>query len=164
MGLNLVLIFSENVLIHRLKFERATIAGTMVWNGDGDVQSETFWVPSVIYRDDDTVPNLFHRSETPLIDNIIQACPEEIHPYDVETIISVHRHNVWGMAKISFGRKKFNSRAPLRVNFFNYSDMDEGAIDQGGPQKEMFTLCLKGMLEGRCFVGRRIRWCCQEMR
>ena len=58
-----------------------------------------------------------------------------------------------GWPRSHSGEKKFNCCAPLRVNFYNYSDMDEGAIDQGGPQKEMFTLCLKGMLEGRCFVG-----------
>ena len=60
----------------------------------------------------------FHRSDNELLEAIIQSLQEEIYPYNVENIVSVHRDNVWGMAKISFGRKKFNSRAHLRVIFF----------------------------------------------
>ena len=99
------------------------------------------------------VNNLFHRSDKDLLTDILPSLREEIVEHETPNIISVHRDDVWGMALIGFGRKRFRPDAPLRVDFFNYGDMAEGAIDEGGPAKELFTLCLQGMMSGPCFIG-----------
>ena len=78
---------------------------------------------------------------------------EQISDYETPNMISVHRDDVWGMALIGFGWKRFRPDAPLRIDFFNYGESAEGAIDEGGPTKELFTLCLTGMMSGRCFIG-----------
>ncbi len=66
--------------------------------------------------------------------------------------INVFRFNIWKEAMMGFGRRKFKDNAPLDVVFYN-TDNAEGAVDLGGPKKELFTLCLRNMASGPCFVG-----------
>ena len=71
--------------------------------------------------------------------------------------INVIRENVWERAMMGFGRKRFDVKAPLNVVFLNNLLGDdhaaEGAVDLGGPQRELFTLCYKAMINGQCFIG-----------
>ena len=53
---------------------------------------------------------------------------------------------------MGFRREKFKDRAPVDVIFYN-NEETEGAVDLGGPQRELFTLCLREIASGPCFVG-----------
>ncbi len=75
------------------------------------------------------------------------------------------RGNILEGARLGFTRKKVDPCAPLDVVFADSTVLEkgdgaslvdsvvEGAVDDGGPQREFLTLCMQAIEQGVCFTG-----------
>ena len=57
--------------------------------------------------------------------------------------INIHRADLWGGVKRGLTRKTFKTHAKIDVKFADAIGNTEGAIDLGGPLREMFTISLR---------------------
>ena len=62
--------------------------------------------------------------------------------------IVVARARVWASALTFFtSRRRIRSDGPLRVTFVGDEEVEEEAVDQGGPRREFFRLLLPDMIK-----------------
>lgn len=55
---------------------------------------------------------------------------------------NIIRRNVWDGATRAMGRSNFSPEKKIDVKFTDDYGMSEGAVDNGGPTREFFRLCL----------------------
>ena len=93
-----------------------------------------------------------------LLGDIIGGLRTQLKSYLKKNLISINRNDVWLGARMGFGRTKFDPCAHLDVRYaagqsLQGEDMSEGAVDLGGPLRELFTICYREMVKGPCFIG-----------
>ncbi|XP_064626922.1 G2/M phase-specific E3 ubiquitin-protein ligase-like [Lineus longissimus] len=68
-------------------------------------------------------------------------------------LINVARSRLLAAACRAFGRQRFQPTHPLSLKFMDDIGQSEGAIDDGGPTQEFFTLLLRKFQENGMFEG-----------
>jgi len=68
-------------------------------------------------------------------------------------MINVCRQNVMDGAVRAFARRGFTPEAKLSVIFMDDFNQAEGAVDEGGPQREFFRLLMVALKESSLFTG-----------
>lgn len=69
------------------------------------------------------------------------------------TIVNVVRGKVLDGATRAVKRISFDPRSPISVKFMDDVGTTEGAVDQGGPRREFFSLVLRELNNGPMFSG-----------
>ncbi|CAG9823894.1 unnamed protein product [Phaedon cochleariae] len=84
---------------------------------------------------------------------------------DVQQIISTHttrihvyREDVFGCCLRALRRKNFKPFHKIRVDFTDIDEKTEGAVDEGGPTREMFRLLLNSLAESSLFTGEPMKY------
>ncbi|CAG9765750.1 unnamed protein product [Ceutorhynchus assimilis] len=73
------------------------------------------------------------------------------------TKINVYRKDIFGCCLRAFRRKNFKPFNIIYVNFTDIEEKTEGAIDEGGPKREMFRLLLKFLSNSNLFTGNEMK-------
>jgi hypothetical protein len=73
---------------------------------------------------------------------ILQTLRSQILLDNGSTKINICRQNVWEGARRALTRPNFNPRLPLDVRFMDDIGQPEGAVDQGGPRRELLQLLM----------------------
>ncbi|CAG9763530.1 unnamed protein product [Ceutorhynchus assimilis] len=73
------------------------------------------------------------------------------------TKINVYRKDIFGCCLRAFRRKNFKPFNIIHVNFTDIEEKTEGAIDEGGPKREMFRLLLKFLSNSNLFTGNEMK-------
>lgn len=97
----------------------------------------------------------FYFSDDRKLYDILQDLSQSLDRYDnlSSTKINVTRTNPLDGARRSIRRTSFNPTAKLSVRFADDFGTSEGAVDQGGPTRELFRLLLKQISELPVFCG-----------
>ena len=66
---------------------------------------------------------------------------------------NISRSNVWEGAIRGLSRKSFSPENKISVKFCDDLGTAEGAVDQGGPKREFFTLALESIMNSQIFCG-----------
>ena len=66
---------------------------------------------------------------------------------------NIIRNNVWEGAVRGLSRKTFSPENKVSVKFCDDLGTAEGAVDQGGPKREFFTLVLDAIMNSQIFCG-----------
>jgi len=66
---------------------------------------------------------------------------------------NISRSNVWEGAVRGLSRKSFCPENKISVKFCDDLGTAEGAVDQGGPKREFFTLALESIMNSQIFCG-----------
>ena len=66
---------------------------------------------------------------------------------------NIARSNVWEGFVRGLSRKSFAPENKISVKFCDDLGAAEGAIDQGGPKREFFTLVLDAIMNSQIFCG-----------
>lgn len=69
------------------------------------------------------------------------------------SIFKVYREDLFNCCLRALRRQSFNSFHKMSVNFTDIGNVTEGAIDMGGPTREMFRLILKYLQNSVMFDG-----------
>lgn len=67
------------------------------------------------------------------------------------TRINVYRKDIFGCCLRALKRRNFNPFNKILVNFTDIAEKTEGAVDEGGPTRELFRLLLNYLQESRLF-------------
>ncbi|XP_036419877.1 G2/M phase-specific E3 ubiquitin-protein ligase-like isoform X2 [Colossoma macropomum] len=92
-------------------------------------------------------------SDCPTIEDIIRELNQQLNPNEVVRF-NIIRRNVWDGATRAMARPNFSPAKTVDVKFTDDHGISEGAVDNGGPTREFFRLCLQevkdscGMFEG----------------
>ncbi len=101
---------------------------------------------------------LMFLSDDSLLKDIISQLQTGINP-NLQHNTNVWREAIWEGAMLGFGQVQFNAQAPINVVFENLALIKliaEGAVDQGSPRMESFTLVQEAMQNPAkcgCFIG-----------
>ena len=66
---------------------------------------------------------------------------------------NIARNFIWEGTKRGLGRKSFLPRNKISVKFSDDAGTSEGAVDQGGPMREFFSLVIQWMVNSQLFCG-----------
>ena len=66
---------------------------------------------------------------------------------------NIARNSIWEGTKRGLGRKSFLPRNKISVKFSDDAGTSEGAVDQGGPMREFFSLVIQWMVNSQLFCG-----------
>ena len=66
---------------------------------------------------------------------------------------NISRNHLWESAKRGFNRKTFSPAKKMSVKFTDDLGASEGAVDLGGPRRELLTLLLQYLRNSSIFVG-----------
>ena len=77
----------------------------------------------------------------------------EATSYDQISIFNLSRNHIWEGTKRAMNRKSFSPRNKLSVKFTDDIGQPEGAVDMGGPARELFTLITEWLVNSRLFFG-----------
>jgi len=69
------------------------------------------------------------------------------------TKVNVNRQRLWEGARRAFLRPGFCPANAVSVKFTDDIGLSEGAVDQGGPRREFFTLMLDHLRSSAMFIG-----------
>ena len=70
--------------------------------------------------------------------------------------LNISRNHIWEGAKRAMSRKSFSPSHKVSVKFTDDTGNAEGAVDQGGPTREFFTMAMEWLLNCQMFVGEPI--------
>ena len=66
---------------------------------------------------------------------------------------NISRNHIWEGAKRAMSRKSFTPSHKVSVKFTDDIGNAEGAVDQGGPTREFFTMAIEWLVNCQMFVG-----------
>lgn len=91
------------------------------------------------------------------LEQILINLQNKINPENI-TKINVYRKDIFGCCLRALRRKTFNPFNTLHVNFTDIEEKSEGAIDEGGPKREMFRILLNFLSKSSLFTGERMKY------
>jgi hypothetical protein len=100
---------------------------------------------------------LYRNADCPSLPHILKILSENTNDITMGlTRINVCRGFLWECTKRALKRKTFCASAPLQITFTDDVGVSEGAIDQGGPRREFFTILTDYLVnESPVFIGKR---------
>ncbi len=87
------------------------------------------------------------------LERVMEQIASQVNDYNT-VHFSITRRNVWDGASRAMGRSNFSPEKKIDVKFTDYYGISEVALDNGGPTREFFRLCLQevkdniGIFEG----------------
>lgn len=96
---------------------------------------------------------------TPNVQSLKQILTNLQNKISAENItkINVYRKDIFGCCLRAFRRKNFKPFNTIHVDFTDIEEKTEGAIDEGGPKREMFRLLLKFLSNSNLFTGNEMK-------
>lgn len=73
------------------------------------------------------------------------------------SIFNFYRSDIFNCCIRGLKRKSFSPYNKISVKFSDVDGIPEGAIDAGGPMREMFTVVLKHIQNSQMFVGPELK-------
>ena len=85
--------------------------------------------------------------------NVVKELMDKIDTTKDTTQLNVIRGKVLDGARRAIKRPSFDPERPLSLKFMDDGGSSEGAVDEGGPRREFFTLALRELNGGNMFAG-----------
>lgn len=97
--------------------------------------------------------NLFSEYSTPKsLKDVLLQYKNKINE-DTVTKFNVFRPKIYDGYLCAVKRRNFNPFNKIFVCFTDSDDVSEGAIDAGGPKRELFRLLLRYLKDSKIFIG-----------